>query len=117
MSTSDLPLATGAVVVVPFPYYDRLAEKRRPALVISGDAVHAAGYCWLLMITSAGQGALPDDVRITDLATTGLTAASVVRPIKIACVEPGRIIRVAGCVSDGDLAAVQLRFRGLCGLG
>ena len=27
----------GDVVVVPFPYTDRFAEKRRPALVISND--------------------------------------------------------------------------------
>ena len=116
MPASDLSLATGTVVVVPFPYSDRLAEKRRPALVISGDSVHAAGLCWLLMVTSAGQGLLPDDVMISDLVMAGLDAPSVVRPIKIACVEPSRILRSAGRLCVEDLAAVRLSFSRLCGL-
>ena len=29
----------GDVIVVPFPYSDRLAQKRRPALVVSGDTL------------------------------------------------------------------------------
>jgi mRNA interferase MazF len=116
MPSFDQPLTTGAVVVVPFPYSDRFAEKRRPALVISGDAVHKAGFCWLLMITSAGQGLLPDDVPIHDLTIAGLSSVSVVRPIKIACVEPGRILRVAGSLSGADIEAVRQRFRKLCGM-
>ena len=41
------------VVVVPFPYADRLAEKRRPALVISNRKLAAHGLIWVAMITSA----------------------------------------------------------------
>jgi len=41
------------IVVVPFPYADRLAEKRRPALVISSRKLAPFGLIWLAMITSA----------------------------------------------------------------
>ena len=41
------------VAVVPFPYADRLAEKRRPALVISNHKLAAHGLIWVAMITSA----------------------------------------------------------------
>jgi len=41
------------VVVVPFPHVDRLAEKRRPALVISNRKPAGHGVIWLAMITSA----------------------------------------------------------------
>jgi hypothetical protein len=41
------------VVVVPFPYADRLAEKRRPALVISNRKLAVHGLVWVAMITSA----------------------------------------------------------------
>jgi mRNA interferase MazF len=41
------------VVVVPFPYADRLAEKCRPALVISNRKLAAHGLLWVAMITSA----------------------------------------------------------------
>jgi mRNA interferase MazF len=116
MPTFDRSLTTGAIVVVPFPYSDRLAEKRRPALVISGNAIHTAGFCWLLMVTSAGQSVMPHDVSIYDLKSAGLSAASVVRPVKIACVEPGRILRVAGHLSGADLEAVRHSFQHICGL-
>jgi mRNA-degrading endonuclease toxin of MazEF toxin-antitoxin module len=41
------------IVVVPFPYADRLAEKRRPALVISNRKLVPFGLIWVAMITSA----------------------------------------------------------------
>lgn len=90
------PYAPGDVVVVPFPYSDRSAEKRRPALVVSNAKVGAKGFLWLVMITSAQNSEMTNDVPIEDLAQAGLTAPSIVRPIKIATVEPSRIIRRAG---------------------
>ncbi|MEA2987282.1 MAG: mRNA interferase MazF, partial [Alphaproteobacteria bacterium] len=43
----------GDIVVVPFPYTDRLAEKRRPALVVSNAKLVRFGLVWVAMITSA----------------------------------------------------------------
>ena len=84
------------VVVVPFPYADRLAEKRRPALVISNRRLAAHGLVWLAMITSADNEPWSSDVMISDLKRAGLPAPSVVRPAKIACIEPSRIDRRVG---------------------
>lgn len=84
------------VVVVPFPYVDRLAEKRRPALVISNRKLASHGVIWLAMITSAENAPWPSDVAITDLIRAGLPAPSVVRPAKIACIDPSRIDRRVG---------------------
>lgn len=86
----------GTVVVVPFPYSDRRAEKRRPALVVSGEVVAKAGFVWIAMITSARNAAMPGDLPIDDLVHAGLMAASVVRPTKLACIEPFRILRRIG---------------------
>jgi mRNA interferase MazF len=76
------------VVVVPFPYADRLAEKRRPALVISNRRLAPFGLIWVAMITSADNAPLSCDVTIANLARAGLPAPSVVRAAKIACIEP-----------------------------
>ncbi len=84
------------VVVVPFPYVDRLAEKRRPALVISNRKLAGHGVMWLAMITSADNAPWPSDVAITDLIRAGLPAPSVVRPAKIACIDPSCIDRRVG---------------------
>jgi mRNA interferase MazF len=105
------------VVVVPFPYADRLAEKRRPALVISNRKLAIHGLIWVAMITSADNEAWSSDVAITDLKRAGLPAPSVVRPAKIACIEPGRIARRAGRLDRAAARAVGQKLRGFLGKG
>ena len=47
------------VVVVPFPFTDKASTKRRPALVLSGDAAfyRASKHAALAMVTSATERA------------------------------------------------------------
>jgi len=102
-----MAFAQGDVLVLPFPYSDRLAEKRRPAVVVSKPALERAhGVVWVAMITSGRGAARADDVVIGDLARAGLPAPSVVRPVKIATVEPARVLRVAGALTASELASV-----------
>lgn len=109
----DLP--PGTVVVVPFPFSDRLAEKRRPAVVVSGPAVARAGYVWIAMITSARHGRLAGDLPIADAAAAGLNVASVVRPLKIASIEPSRILRRIGALRTDAAAEVYASLHGMIG--
>jgi mRNA interferase MazF len=99
------------VVVLPFPYSDRLAEKRRPGLVISSAALARFDLLWVAMITSADNETWSCDVTIADLARAGLPAPSVVRPVKIACIEPSRVLRRAGRLDRATAAAVATRLR------
>ena len=100
------------VVVVPFPYSDRLAEKRRPALVISRPELESeTGLLWVAMITSSGRPPTRGDVRLTDMAAAGLSAASTVRAGKVATIEPGRVIRSAGALATADRKAVVEALR------
>jgi mRNA interferase MazF len=103
------------IVVVPFPYADRLARKRRPALVISGSRLAPYGLVWVAMITSAANEPWPSDVAISDLRRAGLPAPSVVRPAKIACIEVGRIERRAGRLDKAAARTVTQRLRGFLG--
>ena len=106
-----MAFAQGDVLVLPFPYSDRLAKKRRPAVVISKPALERVhGLVWVAMITSDRGGAHADDVPIGNLARAGLPAPSLVRPVKLATIEPSRVLRVAGALSRGDLAAVMQNF-------
>lgn len=71
-----LVLAAFDVVVVPFPlpfpFFDRNASKRRPALVLSKAAFNqAAQHSVLAMITSADQSAWLGDRPIQNLAESG----------------------------------------------
>jgi mRNA interferase MazF len=104
------------IVVVPFPYADRLAERRRPALVISDRRLTPFGLVWVAMITSADNASWSSDVTITDLARAGLPAPSVVRTAKIACIEPARIERRAGRLDKAAAKAVTQKVKGYLGI-
>jgi mRNA interferase MazF len=103
------------IVVVPFPYADRLAEKRRPALVISNRKLAIQGVIWVAMITSAENPSWPGDVAIANLERAGLPAPSVVRSAKIACIDAERIDRRIGTLDKATARTVGQRLRGFLG--
>jgi mRNA interferase MazF len=113
--TADTRFDSYDIVVVPFPYADRLAEKRRPALVISNRKLAAHGVLWVAMITSAENEPWSSDVAITDHTRAGLPAPSVVRPAKIACIEPSRIDRRVGKLDKAAARTVGQKLRGFLG--
>ncbi len=103
------------VVVVPFPYADRLAEKRRPAVVISAPELEKRHrLVWLVMITSAANPAWPSDVLVSDLKTAALPAPSRIRPAKIATVDATRVLHRIGRLSAKDASALRQKIRALC---
>jgi mRNA interferase MazF len=69
------------------------------------------------MITSADNEPWGSDVAITDLKRSGLPAPSVVRPAKIACIEPQRIDRRLGRLDKHMARAVAQKLRGFLGEG
>lgn len=95
------------VVVVPFPFTDRAATKRRPALVVSRSATFnlAAGHCVLAMITTAGHDPWPLDVPIGDPEAAGLRSPSVVR-MKLFTLDAQLIARRIGALGAPDRHAV-----------
>jgi mRNA interferase MazF len=103
------------IVVVPFPYADRFVEKRRPALVISNRRLTPYGLIWVAMITSADNAPWSCDVMIPNLSRTGLPAPSVVRTVKIACIDPARIERRAGRLDKATAKIVAQKLKGFLG--
>lgn len=110
-----MSFAPGDVVVVPFPYTDALAEKRRPAVVVSSPHLEREhGLVWLVMVTSTAKR-WRGDVPVSELEVTGLPVRCVVRPAKIACVATPRILRQLGALGGADWKAVRAslaRYRG-----
>ncbi|MFN0193780.1 MAG: type II toxin-antitoxin system PemK/MazF family toxin [Aestuariivirga sp.] len=115
MAVSE-PLRPGDIVIVPFPYADQLAEKRRPALVVSAEPFNARhGLAWVAMITSAANPAWDGDVTIADQAAAGLPAPSIVRTAKIATIEPERVVRMAGRIAEEEMERVRGMIAGTIG--
>ena len=93
------------VVAVPFPFTDRPAVKRRPALVVSSAAfnrTHAQSI--LAMITSA-RSTWPSDVAIRDWREAGLHVPCRVR-LKLFTLDDALILRKLGALSRRDGEAV-----------
>jgi mRNA interferase MazF len=99
----------GDVVVVPFPFSDRDALKRRPALVCSAATFNDSSHHLVLaMITTASHKKWPGDVSIRDLTPTGLPVTSIVR-WKLFTLDASLVLRRAGMLSARDRATCRKR--------
>ena len=95
------------VVVVPFPFTDREAARRRPALVVSSPDFNAThDQTILAMITSAGGGDWPSDIAIRDWGEAGLSVPCKVR-LKLFTLDDALILRRTGALSERDAGAVR----------
>ena len=105
------------VVVVPFPFTDRKADKRRPALILSGDIKFntPSGHAVLAMITSQKNPDWPLDTTISSIRRTGLTAPSKVR-MKIFTLDCRLIVKKIGTLSNRDKKAVGKALQRLLGI-
>jgi mRNA interferase MazF len=109
--TSSIP-SPWDVVVVPFPYSERLAEKRRPALVVSSGALASEGFLWVAMITGAGKQMRAGDVAVVDLDSASLPGPSMVRTSKIATIEPARVLRTIGKLAPRERGSIAKTLAG-----
>jgi len=89
------------IVVVPFPFSEKTASKRRPALVISNQRFNDSGHTVLAMITTKGHQQWPGDYSITDLAETGLPPHCIIR-LKLFTLDNRLILRQLGKLGDSD---------------
>lgn len=105
-----------AVVRVPFPFTDRNTTKNRPALVLSDAASFntPAGHSVMAMITSQGNSPWPLDCPLTDMATAGLPAASMVR-FKLFTLDHRLVRGQLGKLAEADAATVESGLHQLLG--
>jgi mRNA interferase MazF len=72
----------GDVVLVPFPFTDQTATKKRPSVVISSAAYNNARPDLILMaITGRLSGSRIGEVIVNDWKAAGLLKASTIKPI------------------------------------
>jgi mRNA interferase MazF len=103
----------GDVVLVPFPFQDRLGEKVRPAVVVQSDAENRRlANTVLAMVTGnlsdAGQPTtVLVDPATPDGASSGLAGRSLVKCYNLATVRQSRILKVIGHLSDPIMRKVN----------
>ncbi len=112
-SPQVLVLQAFDIVVVPFPFTDRAATKRRPAMVLSNAHFNQqAQHAVMAMITSADQFAWPGDCPIHDLTSAGLTTACLIR-LKLFTLDERLVIRRAGALAAADQKKLQASWKEL----
>ena len=98
------------VVVVPFPFTDRDATKRRPALVISNALFNQQHDQIILdMITTSTDNAWPSDVSLKHWQDIGLKVACHVR-LKLFTLNQNLVLKTVGQLYFHDVKSVQAVF-------
>jgi mRNA interferase MazF len=85
----------GDVVLVPFPFTDQTASKKRPAVVVSADAYHQRRPVMAVRSLILRPAGALGEVLINDWHGAGLPKASLIKPV-LATIEQGLILRKLG---------------------
>lgn len=102
------------IVIVPFPFTDKLAQKRRPAIILSNynklGSIIDHSVC--AMITSAKNSEWPLDTTISQLQPTGLSHPSIIR-MKLFTIDNQLILRKAGRLTNQDTELLASNLQSL----
>lgn len=100
------------VVLVPFPFADLTAVKKRPCLVLSIVRPKALErLLTLAMMTSHLEKRFPYDVELRNFSEAGLPKATLVRLSKLVTIEEAVIQKKLGSLLKKDQALVAKEFR------
>jgi mRNA interferase MazF len=99
------------IVAVPFPFTDRVAQKKRPAVIVSLRAFNQHGQTLMGMITSSSLR-WPSDRPLRDLASAGLSTPCVVR-MKLFTLDNRLIIRRIGKLAGEDQKRVAAALKSI----
>ncbi len=99
------------VVAVPFPFMERLAVKRRPALIISTKEFNAVNdHSVMAMITTAMLETWPSDYALAKSREAGLKVDCYVR-WKVFTLPNSIIIKKIGELADEDRETLTIKAR------
>ncbi|MCI0428716.1 MAG: type II toxin-antitoxin system PemK/MazF family toxin [Nitrospiraceae bacterium] len=98
----------GDLVLVPFPFTDQSAIKRRPAVVVSSPAYHRARPDLLIMAVTSQQPSTLSvgEVQVQDWRGAGLLKPSVIKPV-LTTIDPALVLKKLGRLTSTDQAALR----------
>jgi mRNA interferase MazF len=106
----------GDIVLVPFPFTDQSATKKRPAAVVSSAAYHRGRRDLIIMaVTSqARPGSALGEVKVADWKSAGLLKPSVVKPV-ITTIEATLVLRRLGRLKPEDQESLRRAIGAILG--
>jgi mRNA interferase MazF len=104
------------IVLLPFPFTNLKAVKKRPALVVSPEKYNS-GSDLLVMFMTSNLKAKPKlgDYIITEWEESGLPKPSMTR-MKFATIDKTLAIKKIAELTDSDIVALKLKLRDFFGL-
>ena len=90
------------IVLIPMPYTDLSAEKKRPALVLSSDAYNESCSNILAVMVTSTRHRMPYDIAIdnSDMERGELPKQSYVRSDRVFSIAQKLIVKTYGSVTD-----------------
>ena len=98
----------GDIVLVPFPFTDQKASKKRPAVVVSSMTYNRERSDIVLMAVTSRikPSAFFGETGVIEWKEAGLLKPSVIKPI-FATIEKGLVLRKLGRLGEDDRNALQ----------
>ena len=105
----------GDVVLVSFPFTDLTSTKRRPALVISPDAVNRMDEDLILVAITSQLNPFPNSIQVlpTECEDGALPKESMIKLNKMFTLTTALITKKLCCVNDQKLNQVLASLRAL----
>ncbi len=104
----------GDVILVPFPFSDQSATKKRPAVIVSSDTHNSISQDIVIMAIT---GQMRDQIGAGEFLIEDWQGAGLLRPsaVKsaISTIERGLVIRILGKLSSKDLSALEKALKEL----
>jgi len=106
----------GNIVLVPFPFTDQSAVKKRPAVVVSSDAYNRKRPDIIIMaVTSQMRSAgYFGDIVVNQWQQAGLLKPSVIKPI-VTTIEKSLVIKTLGRLKKEDRNSLRESFYKILG--
>lgn len=113
---SEAGLGFGDVILVPFPFTDQSASKRRPAVVISSVIYNAArpDIIFMAITSQLAASAAFGEIWLAEWQGAGLLKPSAIKPV-IATLEAHLPIRRLGKLGKSDAQALHTLLREIMG--
>ena len=106
----------GDIVLVPFPFTDQTAAKKRPAIVVSSERYHRERMDLIIMAVTSQlrPSGTFGEVQIEDWQAAGLLKASAVKPI-LTTIERSLVIRKLGQLKSEDRQGLKRALGAIMG--
>jgi mRNA interferase MazF len=111
-----MPYHFGDVIVVPFPFTDQTATKKRPAVVVSSEAYQRERPDLILMAITSQPRPKPTvgEVAVVHWQAAGLLKPSVIKPL-VTTIESSLVLRQLGTLHPNDQAGLRQALAAVLG--